>query len=353
MNTHINPLLEVIGLKKYFPITGGFFRRKIGDVKAVDGVNFSIKEGETLGLVGESGCGKTTVGRTIIRLYEPTSGDVRFHDPEMGVISIPKLKRSEFMRVRHNMQFIFQDPYSSLDPRMTVGDIIAEPLRINLKLRDKDRKDRVAELLEMVGMSPDYMTRYPHAFSGGQRQRIGIARALSLNPKLIICDEPVSALDVSIQAQVINLLQDLQQELNLTYLFIAHDLSVVEHISNRVSVMYVGHLVEMADTQEIFFHPRHPYTEALLSSIPKTDPLLRDSPKKLPGDVPSPANPPPGCKFHPRCQYAQDVCRNESPELRELGEDHWVACHLADELKLQGGKVVHDIQYQFPTLPMR
>jgi peptide/nickel transport system ATP-binding protein len=345
-----NPFLDVKKLKMYFPISGGFFRRKIGDVKAVDGVDFYIDEGETLGLVGESGCGKTTIGRTIIRLYDPTSGDILINDPNLGVVSIPSLKPKELLRVRQNMQFIFQDPFSSLDPRMTVGDVIAEPIRINLKrMKESLVKDRVAELLERVGMSPDFMTRYPHAFSGGQRQRIGIARALALNPKFIICDEPVSALDVSIQAQVLNLLQLLQKDLNLTYLFIAHDLSVVEHISNRVAVMYVGHLVEMADTRRIFFQPRHPYTEALLSSIPKPDPMLRGNPKKLPGDVPSPANPPPGCKFHPRCQYAQEICRRESPELRNLGNDHWVACHLTDELNLQGWVVQHDIEYAYPS----
>jgi peptide/nickel transport system ATP-binding protein len=345
----MTPFLQVTGLKKYFPITGGFFHRKIGDVKAVDGVDFAINEGETLGLVGESGCGKTTVGRTIIRLYDPTEGDVLIQDANLGMVSIPKLKTRELLQVRQNMQFIFQDPFSSLDPRMTVGDVIAEPIRINQKLREGKVKDRVAELLERVGMSSDFMTRYPHAFSGGQRQRIGIARALSLNPKLIICDEPVSALDVSIQAQVLNLLQDLQKDLNLTYLFIAHDLSVVEHISSRVAVMYVGHLVELADTRSIFFQPRHPYTEALLSSIPKPDPMLRGRPKKLPGEVPNPANPPPGCKFHPRCPYARDICKSEIPVLRNLGDNHWTACHLAEEFALQGGSAVSEIEYVFPT----
>ncbi len=343
-----NTLLEVKDLKKHFPIHGGFWRRKVGDVKAVDGVNFFVRDGETFGLVGESGCGKTTTGRTIIRLLEPTSGDVIFDDPGLGKVSIPQLKRKEMNQIRRNMQIIFQDPYSSLDPRMTVGDIIAEPLEIAGEMNPAAIKDRVADLLQVVGMSPDFASRYPHAFSGGQRQRIGIARALSLNPKLIVCDEPVSALDVSIQAQVLNLLVDLQRDFHLTYLFIAHDLSVVEHICDRVAVMYVGFLVEMAATEDIFYHPRHPYTEALLSAIPKPDPLMRDRPLKLPGDVPSPANPPCGCYFHPRCRYAVEICQQERPLLRDVGGDHWVACHLTDQLALQGGAPSHAVNYTFP-----
>lgn len=329
-------LLEVRNLKKHFPIHGGLLRRVVGQVKAVDGVNFYIKKGETLGLVGESGCGKSTTGRTILRLYDATDGDVLFNDPELGQVNLAKLTSSELRRVRPNMQIIFQDPFSSLDPRMTVGRIVAEPLVINKIASGKALRDRVAELLTVVGLRPEHASRYPHAFSGGQRQRIGIARALALNPKLIICDEPVSALDVSVQAQVLNLLEDLQGRFDLTYLFIAHDLSVVEHISDRVAVMYVGYLVEMADTDELYYNPKHPYTEALLAAIPKPDPRNRTRPVRLPGDVPSPANPPSGCYFHPRCPYAQDICKNERPPLRDVGNLHWVACHFAEELSLKG-----------------
>ena len=344
-----NLLLEVKALKKYFPIQGGFWRRTVGYVKAVDGIDFAINEGETFGLVGESGCGKSTTGRSVIRLIQPTSGEVSFKDPNMGWVSIPKLKPHELKMARQNMQIIFQDPYSSLDPRMTVGETIAEPLQIQNKLPGSEIKRRVAELLEVVGMSPDYASRYPHAFSGGQRQRIGIARALSNNPKLIVCDEPVSALDVSIQAQVLNLLVDLQREFHLTYLFIAHDLSVVEHICDRVAVMYVGYLVEMGTTEQIFINPRHPYTEALLSSIPKADPLMKENPIKLPGDVPSPANPPSGCYFHPRCRFVADICRKERPRLRDAGDGRQVACHLSDQLHLQGASNPRLVTYQFPN----
>jgi peptide/nickel transport system ATP-binding protein len=329
-------LLEVKGLKKHFPITGGLMRRVVGQVKAVDGINFYIKKGETLGLVGESGCGKSTTGRTILRLYDPTAGEVMFNDPNLGPIDVSKADRSTLKTIRPNMQIIFQDPFSSLNPRMTVRNIIGEPLMIQGKASGQALNDRVAELLQEVGIRPENMTRYPHAFSGGQRQRLGIARALALNPKLIICDEPVSALDVSIQAQVLNLLEDLQKKFDLTYLFIAHDLSVVEHISNRVAVMYVGYMVEMAATDKLYYTPKHPYTEALLSAIPKPDPLKRHRPHKLPGDVPSPANPPSGCYFHPRCRYAQDICKVERPPLRDIGGEHWVACHFAEELQLQG-----------------
>lgn len=329
-------LLEVKDLKKHFPIHGGLLRRVVGQVKAVDGVNFYIKKGETLGLVGESGCGKSTTGRTVMRLLEPTAGEVIFDDPKLGKVNVANLDSKQLKQVRPNMQIIFQDPFSSLDPRMTVGRIIAEPLVINNVASGQALRDRVADLLTVVGLRPEHASRYPHAFSGGQRQRIGIARALALNPKLIICDEPVSALDVSIQAQVLNLLEDLQKQFDLTYLFIAHDLSVVEHISNRVAVMYVGYLVEMASTDELYHNPKHPYTEALLAAIPKPDPRNRHRPIRLPGDVPSPANPPSGCYFHPRCRYAKDICKVERPQLRNVGNEHWAACHFAEELELTG-----------------
>jgi peptide/nickel transport system ATP-binding protein len=331
-----NILLEVKDLKKHFPITGGLMRRTVGYVKAVDGVSFYIKKGETLGLVGESGCGKTTTGRTVLRLLEPTAGEVIFNDPDLGKVHIEQLDAKEMKVVRPKMQIIFQDPFSSLDPRMTLERIVAEPMVINGTLRGQALRNRVGELLRLVGLRHEYMTRYPHAFSGGQRQRIGIARALALNPKLIICDEPVSALDVSIQAQVLNLLEDLQHDFDLTYLFIAHDLSVVEHISDRVAVMYVGFLVEMADTNELYYQPKHPYTEALMAAIPKPNPRDRTRPIKLPGEVASPANPPSGCYFHPRCRYAQPICAQERPILRDVGNEHWVACHFAEELELAG-----------------
>jgi peptide/nickel transport system ATP-binding protein len=330
-------LLEVTDLKKHFPITKGFFSSKVvSNVKAVDGVNFFIRKGETLGLVGESGCGKTTTGRTVLRAYEPTDGEIWFQDREMGWVNVPDLERDEVKRLHRNMQMIFQDPYSSLNPRMTLLQIVGEPLLVNRVARGGELQDRVAELLEVVGLRPEYMTRYPHAFSGGQRQRIGVARALALNPQLVVCDEPVSALDVSIQAQTLNLLQDLQEQFGLTYLFIAHDLSVIEHISDRVAVMYVGKLVEHADTRELFINPLHPYTEALLSAVPRPDPRIKTEPIVLPGDVADPANPPSGCYFHPRCEYAIDRCAQEEPQLRELAEDHYVSCHRAEELTLTG-----------------
>jgi peptide/nickel transport system ATP-binding protein len=329
-------LLEVKDLKKYFPVRGGFIKKGVGTVKAVDGVNLFVKKGETLGLVGESGCGKTTAGRTIMRLMEPTSGEILFNDPKQGWLNLEKLDRQQMRAVRPNMQIIFQDPFSSLDPRMTVERIIGEPLVINNLASGKELSDRVAELLRVVGMRPEYMSRYPHAFSGGQRQRLGIARALALNPKLIVCDEPVSALDVSIQAQVINLLEDLQRDFNLTYIFVAHDLSVVEHISDRVAVMYVGRLVELAKTEELYYAPQHPYSEALMAAVPKPDPRRRERPIKLPGEVASPVNPPSGCYFHPRCRYAKDICSNEAPPLREVSPEHYAACHFAGELNLRG-----------------
>ena len=329
-------LLEVTDLKKYFAIRRGTIRRSKGLVKAVDGVNLFVKKGETLGLVGESGCGKTTTGRTILRLLEPTGGEIKFNDPEMGWVNLEKLDRKGLSAVRPHMQIIFQDPFSSLDPRMTVERIIAEPLAINKVARGEQLHDRITELLRTVGMRPEYRSRYPHAFSGGQRQRIGIARALALNPTLIICDEPVSALDVSIQAQVLNLLEDLQRDLALTYIFVAHDLSVVEHISDRVAVMYVGRLVELAATDKLYYSPKHPYTEALMAAVPKPDPRRRDRPIKLPGEVASPANPPSGCYFHPRCRYVKDICSKETPPLIEVEPLHFSACHFATELKLRG-----------------
>ncbi|MGA9348866.1 MAG: dipeptide ABC transporter ATP-binding protein [Anaerolineae bacterium] len=330
-------LLEVKGLKMHFPIERGFFRSKlVGYVRAVDGVSFYIREGETLGLVGESGCGKTTTARVILRAYEPTAGEVWFADRNLGKVNIPALEKQQVKQLRQNMQLIFQDPYSSLNPRMTLLQIVGEPLLVNGVARGNELRDRVAELLKVVGLRSEYMSRYPHAFSGGQRQRIGVARALALNPQLVVCDEPVSALDVSIQAQILNLLQDLQEQFHLTYLFISHDLSVVEHISDRVAVMYVGKLVESATTEELFINPQHPYTEALLSAVPKPDPRLRTEAIVLPGDVADPANPPSGCYFHPRCQYRIDRCETEEPALRQIAPDHFVSCHRAEELELTG-----------------
>ncbi len=333
-------LLEVKDLKKYFPIRRGVFRKHVGDVKAVDGVTFEVRPGETLGVVGESGCGKTTTGRTILRAIEPTGGQIVFHNEDGSTVDLATLEEDQMREMRRKMQMIFQDPYSSLNPRMTVKEIIAEPLICYGIGSRKEREDRVAELLQVVGLDPRYMVRYPHAFSGGQRQRIGIARALALNPDLVIADESVSALDVSIQAQVLNLLQDLQAQFNLTYIFIAHDLGVVEHICDRVAVMYVGKIVEVADTETLFHHPKHPYCEALLSAVPRPDPRYKLERMVLQGEVADPSRRPSGCAFHPRCSYAQQKCREQEPQLANLAKPgqspHTVACHFADQLELSG-----------------
>jgi peptide/nickel transport system ATP-binding protein len=329
-------LLEITDLRKHYPLRSGFFSRTHGYIKSVDSVTLTIYRGETLGLVGESGCGKTTLGRATIQAVRPTSGQVLYHRPDSPATDLTRLSRRELKPIRKNMQYIFQDPYTSLNPRMTLLDIVGEPLDIHQAAKGDARRQRVGELLDMVGLRREYMLRYPHAFSGGQRQRIGIARALALNPEFIVCDEPVSALDVSIQAQILNLLQDLQAQFHLTYLFVAHDLSVVEHISDRVAVMYVGKMVELAKTDDLFARPRHPYSESLLSAVPRPDPRDRTRRIILTGDVPSAANPPPGCPFHPRCRYAQDICKREAPPLREVSPQHFASCHFADELELQG-----------------
>ena len=324
------PLLEARNIVKHFPIRGGVFMKQTAAVKAVDGVSLTIRGGETLGLVGESGCGKTTFGRVILRLEEPTSGDVLFQGR-----SILKYSKHDMQALRREMQIIFQDPFSSLNPRKTVSHIVGEPLLVHGVKSRLEREARVLELLEVVGLRREHMRRYPHQFSGGQRQRIGVARALALKPKLIVCDEAVSALDVSIQAQVINLLKDLQDEFGLTYLFISHDLSVVEHVSDRVAVMYLGKIVELAETEELFTNPKHPYTEALLSAVPVPNPRYRVNRVRLKGEVPSPINPPSGCSFHPRCGHAQEICTTEGPVYRDLGDGHCASCHLADILHLQ------------------
>ncbi len=329
-------LLEVNGLQKFFPIRKGFLKREVGQVRAVDDVSFHVEKGETLSLVGESGCGKTTTARCILRALTPTAGQILFRGNSGTVVDVTRLSKAQLRPFRRQMQMIFQDPFSSLNPRRTLFDIVAEPLVANKIGTRQEQVGRVAELLRMVGLRPEYMRRYPHAFSGGQRQRIGIARALAVSPSLIVADEPVSALDVSVQAQILNLMLALQKQLGLTYLFVAHDLSVVKHVSDRVAVMYVGRIVEVADTQRLFGTPKHPYTEALLSAVPKPDPRLRAQRIVLEGDVADPANPPAGCYFHPRCRYAQDVCRRETPRLEEIAPGHFVSCHRARELTLRG-----------------
>jgi peptide/nickel transport system ATP-binding protein len=338
-------LLEVRHLKKFYPIHRGLLRRRVGEIKAVDDVTFDVRPGETLALVGESGCGKTTTARCILRAVDPTAGEVLFRAADGSVVDVAHVARARLRPLRRDMQMIFQDPFSSLNPRMTLLDIVGEPLEVNGVGSRHERLERVAALLRLVGLRPEFMRRYPHAFSGGQRQRIGIARALALNPRLVVADEPVSALDVSVQAQILNLLLDLQQQLGLTYLFVAHDLSVVKHISDRIAVMYVGQLVEMTDTDRLFGSPKHPYTAALLSAIPEPDPRVNRRRRgsggtrkgvALQGEVANPAAPPSGCYFHPRCQYAIDTCRSVAPAWEELEPGHFVRCHRARELQLQG-----------------
>jgi peptide/nickel transport system ATP-binding protein len=334
-------LLEVQGLKKYFPITGGLMRKLIGYVKAVDDVNFFVREGETLGLVGESGCGKTTAGRAMLRIYEPTDGKIMFKSRSLSTtgkpewINIRELDKQQLKTVRQDISMIFQDPIGSLNPRMTVYDIITEPLVIHNKITP-DTEDYVIQLLQRVGLRGEHIRRYPHEFSGGQRQRIGIARSLALNPQLIVCDEPVSALDVSVQAQTLNLMNDLKADFNLAYIFVAHDLSVVQHISDRIAVMYVGRVAEIANSIALYNNPLHPYTEALMSSVPRPNPRAKKARIIMEGDVADPGNPPPGCLFHPRCRYAQDRCKVEVPALREIKPDHFAACHFAEQLELKG-----------------
>jgi oligopeptide transport system ATP-binding protein len=332
--TNPSDLIQVRDLKMYFPVMRGVvFQRQVGAVKAVDGLTFSIRKGETLGLVGESGCGKSTTGRALLQLYRPTAGQVIFNDPVSGVQDLTKLHGEEMRRMRRKVQMIFQDPYASLNPRMTVGDIIGEPIRVHNLRQGAGVRERVQELLQLVGLNPYFVNRYPHEFSGGQRQRIGIARALAVEPEFVVCDEPVSALDVSIQAQVLNLLEDLQHKLGLTYLFIAHGLAVVKHISSRVAVMYLGKMVELAEGPKLYSMPMHPYTQALLSAVPIPDPKIEQHRKRiiLEGDVPSPLNPPSGCRFHTRCPIAIDRCKIEEPPFEDYGDGHYVACWRARE----------------------
>ena len=336
VHTNGNIILEVKNLRKFFPIKTGFLKRTVGHVRAVDDVSFNVYEGETLGVVGESGCGKTTTARCILRAIAPSSGEILFKSQNGEKIDLATASAKRIRAVRHEMQMIFQDPFASLNPRMTLFNIVAEPMIVNGLGTRRERIDRVSELLTLVGLRPEYMRRFPHAFSGGERQRIGIARALALNPRLVVADEPVSALDVSVQAQVLNLMMELQEKLNLTYLFVAHDLSVVKHIANRVIVMYVGKVVEVAGTDDIFNHPKHPYTSSLLSAIPLPDPRAKKERTLLKGEVANPANPPSGCYFHPRCDFAKDICRTTAPSLEEASKAHYASCHFSRELDMPG-----------------
>ena len=331
-------LLEVKDLRVHFPIRKGFLKRTVGHVRAVDGVNFTIRKGETLGLVGESGCGKTTVGRSIVRALDPSAGQILYRKEDGSVLDVAGLRKADLGAYRREVRMVFQDPHSSLNPRMTLLQIVGEPLRVNNIASGTELQDRVAKLLRRVGLRPEYMHRYPHAFSGGERQRVSIARTLALDPRLVVADEAVSALDVSVRAQILNLLQDLQAEYDLTYLFIAHDLSVVEYLCDRTAVMYVGKIAELAETAELYTNPQHPYTEALLSAVPRPDPRLRGTGQRivLQGDVPDPSDPPAGCYFHTRCPYAVERCETESPPLREVTGDHHASCHFSEDLALRG-----------------
>ncbi len=341
-NSNGKPLLEVHNLKMYFPIIKGVFGKVSGYVKAADEVSFSIQSGETLGLVGESGCGKTTVGRCLVRAYKPTDGSIIYQTTDKTDVDLAKVDSKELQAYRKDIRMIFQDPYSSLNPRMNVFEIISEVLRVNNLCTPKDMEYQVASVMKQCGLRPEYMRRYPHAFSGGERQRIGIARALVTSPRLVVCDEAVSGLDVSVRAQILNLMEDLRRDMDLTYLFISHDLSVIRHICDRVAVMYVGKLVELADANTLYTNPLHPYTESLMSAVPIPDPNVRDRKNRirLEGEVADPSNPPSGCYFHPRCRYAKDQCRTETPILRDLGNNHFVACHFADQLTLNGVRTV-------------
>lgn len=332
-------ILTLNHVKKFFPVRKGFLARVVGNVRAVDDISLTIKAGETLGLVGESGSGKTTLGRCIVRAHRPSAGEILYRTSSNQTVDLAQQNKQGMRPYRREIRMMFQDPYSSLNPRMTVLDIIGEPLRINRVASGKALEERVAHTLERVGLRPEYMRRYPHAFSGGQRQRIGIARAIVFDPRVVIADEAVSALDVSVRAQILKLMQNLQRELNLTYLFISHDLSVVEYVADRVAVMYVGKLVEVAETRALYYHPLHPYTEALISAVPKPDPTQHSNRIVLQGEIPDPANPPSGCYFHPRCPYAQPECATETPALREVGQGHYAACHFAETLSLRGVEV--------------
>jgi peptide/nickel transport system ATP-binding protein len=344
-----NLLVEISGLKKHFPIQRGLLRKTVGHVRAVDGIDLAIRRGQTHGLVGESGSGKTTAGRMLIRALDPTEGEIWFKDRNLGWTDVANLDDRQLRHVRRNMKMVYQDPYSSLNPRMTVQQIVGEHLMVSKQVRGKELERRVAHLLEIVGLRPEYGRRYPHAFSGGQRQRIAIARAISMQPQLIVCDEPVSALDVSVQAQILRLLRDLQREFDLSYLFVAHDLSVVENVSDHVSVMYVGQIVESAPTEQVYTTPLHPYTEALMSAVPQPDPKAKKERIVLQGELPSPENPPSGCYFHPRCRYAQEICKTTPPALEEIHPNHFARCHFARELNLKGALETANVIRTKPT----